>query len=291
MDSQASGDASPRPTSRRRVDEESDADDDMLGNGNSRFRNRGSQEEDEDAAPLGPLPAYELHRVQPDPFDSECEMFVISGLESARQLMASFSLLFDPQHYGGEGYAGMIAKVFHLPVSETQPDMQHILDAVLHMLHERSPAETADHIKMLAWHVDTMITGIRAMFMPNKTHPQIEEMYEQNMQLLDSMNMMTSMHKLTLLSIVAQSAGDLQIMADATILLKPFEEMKDQVKLQKHLFRLFEEQQNRVFADKVSLEQYSRVLLLSPAFHLCLLSHSCAGAASGDATGDSACRR
>ncbi|DBA94885.1 TPA: hypothetical protein ACH3X1_002417 [Trebouxia sp. C0004] len=33
--------------------------------------------------------------------------------------------------------------------------------------------------------------------------------------------------------------------------MKPFEELKDQVKLQKHLFRLFEEQNNRVFAGKV----------------------------------------
>lgn len=240
-----SGEDSPRPSTRRRVDE--DSDDDMLGNGPGRF---GGQEEDDEGNQQG-LPAYELHRVQPDPFDEQADLYVVSDLQSAKKLMDSLAVLFDPQHYQGEGYAGMIAKVFRLSVSESAPDLRDVVDVVFHKMHHSSPAEVAEHVKVYGYHTDSLIAGIRAVLLPNKTHPDIQEMYEQNMALLDSITMMVSMHRFTLLSIIAQKAGDLQIMADATILMKPFEDMKDQVKLQKHLFRLFEEQKNRVFSDKV----------------------------------------
>jgi len=259
-----SGEDSPRPTNRRRVDE--DSDDDMLGNGLNRFGNGGGREEDEDEDQQQDLPAYELHRVQPDPFDGRADPYVVSDLESAKRLMESFALLFDTQHYQGEGYAGMIAKLFRLAVTESQPDLRDVVDVVFHKMHHSSAAEVAEHVKVYGCHTDSLIASIRAMFLPNKAHPDVQEMYEQNMLLLDSMSMTVSMHRFTLLSIIAQKAGDLKIMADATISMKPFEELKDQVKLQKHLFRLFEEQKNRVYSDKVSLRQERECLYLYCTF-------------------------
>ena len=55
-----------------------------------------------------------------------------------------------------------------------------------------------------------------------------------------------------LLSIIAQEAGDSTIIANTTILLKLFEELKHQVKRQKQFFRLFEEQNKCVRSDKLS---------------------------------------
>jgi len=133
-------------------------------------------------------------------------------------------------------------------------------------MHHSSAAEVAEHVKVYGCHTDSLIASIRAMFLPNKAHPDVQEMYEQNMLLLDSMSMTVSMHKFTLLSIIAQKAEDLKIMADATISMKPFEELNDQVKLQKHLFRLFEEQKNRVYSDKVSLRQERECLYLYCTF-------------------------
>lgn len=259
-----SGEDSPRPTNRRRVDE--DSDDDMLGNGLNRFGNGGGREEDEDEDQQQDLPAYELHRVQPDPFDGRADPYVVSDLESAKRLMESFALLFDTQHYQGEGYAGMIAKLFRLAVTESQPDLRDVVDVVFHKMHHSSAAEVAEHVKVYGCHTDSLIASIRAMFLPNKAHPDVQEMYEQNMLFLDTMSMTVSMHKFTLLSIIAQKAGDLKIMTDATISMKPFEELKDQVKLQKHLFRLFEEQKNRVYSDKVSLCQERECLYLYCTF-------------------------
>ena len=243
---------SQRPTNRRRVDE--DSDDDMLAAGHNRFGNgaeegaQGSQQ---------PLPPYELHRVEPDPFTEGPDLYVVTDMQSAKQLMASFRMLFDLQHYQGEPYSGMIAKMFRLPVTEPQPDQKDVLDAVLRRAHDTSPVEVAEQIKMHACHTDSMITGIRTLFLPNQNHPEIETTYETDMAMLDSMALTVNMHKLSLLSIVALQAGDLKLMSDATITMKPFEDLKDQVKLQKHLFRVFEEQENRVFAGKVSMHSLS----------------------------------
>ena len=251
-----------RPSSRPRIDEDSE-DDEMLGNGRERFGHGSGRQEGEEDQQHGPLPVYELHRVDPDPFDWEQEGRGLAvDLESARELMASLNLLFDPQHYNGEAYAGMLAKIFNLPLTEPQPDFRDVVDVVLHRIHEASPATVANDIAMLGWNADTLIATVRAIFLPNKSHPSVQPTYEQDMQLLDSMSSMVCMHKFTLLSIVAQQAGDLKIMADAAIQMKPFEELKDQVKLQMHLFKLFQEQQNRVYSDKVCRSKMHKVLIL-----------------------------
>lgn len=244
---------SPRPSNRRRVEDDSE-DDEMLGNGQDRFgHGRGGQEEDEESEQRGPLPPYELHRVDPDPFDWNAEgRGLASDLDSARQLMDSLGQLFAAEHYHGEAYAGMLAKLFNLPLTESHPDFRDVVDIVFQQTLRSSPSAVANEISMLGWHADTVIASVRAVLLPNKAHPSVQPTYEQDMQLLDSMSSMIYMHRFTLLSVVAQQAGDLKIMADAAIEMKPFEDQKDQVKLQRHLFRLFEQQKNRVYADKVA---------------------------------------
>lgn len=245
-----------RPSTRRRVADDSD-DDDMRADGQNRFGHGSGQEDDEEGDHQhGPLPVYELHRVDPDPFDWQGEDWTGSAedLESAQKLMHSLSLLFDPQHYNGEAYAGMMAKIFNLTLTESQPDYRDIVESIFQQIQQGSnPGGIADQIAMRSWNAQTLISSIRATLLPHKAHPSVQPTYEQDMQLLDSMSSMVCMHKFTLLSIVAQQAGDLKIMADACIEMKPYEDLKDQVKLQKHLFRLFQQQKNRVYADKVSL--------------------------------------
>ena len=262
---------SQRPTNRRRVEE--DSDDDMIAAGHNRF---GNGAEDDAEGSQQPLPPYELHRVQPDPFTEGPDMYVVTDLQSATQLMASFHILFELQHYQGEAYSGMIAKMFRLPVTESQPDQKDVLDAVLRRIHESSPVEVAEQVKMHGCHTDSMITGIRTLYFPNQNHPDVQDTYEEDMAMLDTMALTVHMHKLSLLSIIALQAGDLKLMSDATITMKPFEDLKEQVKLQKHLFRVFEDQENRVFAGKVSMHPVYSLPCTAMVFPL-LLRHLAAG--------------
>lgn len=260
-----SGEESLRPSARRRMTQaEEDSDDDMLGNGQNRFGNGAEEDEGQgNGQQQADLPPYETCRVDPDPFVKDAEPLIVSDLRSAKELMDSFQTLLDPDHYTCEGYSGLIAKVFALQVTESHPDHRDIVDAVFREVHEGSAESVAERIKNVARYTDCLLLAVRAILMPNRSHPDVTDGYEMNMQLLDSYRNMIIMHKLSLLSAIAQKTGNLQIMADATITMKPYEELKDQVKLQKHLFSIFESQQNRVYADKVMRQIVVPVLLPS----------------------------
>ena len=260
-----SGEESPRPSTRRRVSQaENDSDDEMLGNGQTRFNNGAEDDEGQsNGQQQADLAAYEMCRVDPDPFIKDADPFVVTGLQSARELMDSLRAIFDPAHYHAEAYAGVIAKVFCLPVTEPAPDFTHIMDAVLHEIHEGSAVAVKHRIEDTVGYAASLINGIRAMLMAHRTHPDVASTYETNCQFLDTFLSQLLYHGYSLRTIIAQKTGDLQVMADAAIDLKPYEDLKDQVKLQKHLTALFQAQNNRVFADKVMRQKTVPVLLAS----------------------------
>ena len=250
---------SPRPSTRRRVtQEEENSDDEMMGHGQNRVGNGA-----EDGAEQADLPPFEICRVDPDPFTRDADPILVSDLQSAQRLMDSLRVLFDPTHYHADAFSGVIAKVFCLPVTEAAPDFRDIVDAVFHEIHEGSPTSVSQRIEHTFVYTSSLLRAIRVMLTPNRMHPDVADSYEANCQLLDTFHSSLLYYAFSLRTIIAQKTGELQVMADAAIALKPYEELKDQVKLQKHLFGLFEAQKNRVHGDKVMRQITIPVTLLS----------------------------